>query len=49
MKKTLKTLLLLGSGLVLLSFGVVVVNQTAQVVELARHAHPALGPSRSGA
>jgi hypothetical protein len=43
MKKTLKTLLLLGSGLVLLSFGVVVVNQTAQVVELAKQAHPTLG------
>jgi len=43
MKTTLKTLLLLGSGLVLLSFGVFVVNQTAQVVELARHAHPTLG------
>jgi hypothetical protein len=43
MKKTVKTLLLLGSGLALLSFGVVVVNQTAQVVILARQAHPALG------
>jgi Domain of unknown function (DUF697) len=43
MKKTVKTLLLLGSGLVLLSFGVVVVNQTAQIVVLARQAHPVLG------
>ena len=43
MKRTVKTLLLLGSGLVLLSFGVVVVNQTAQVVALARQAHPVLG------
>lgn len=43
MKKTVKTLLFLGSGLVLLSFGVVVVNQTAQVVLLAREVHPALG------
>ncbi len=43
MKQTVKTLLLLGSGLVLLSFGVVVVNQTAQVVMLARQVHPALG------
>jgi len=43
MKKTVKTLLLLGSGLALLSFGVVVINQTAQVVELARQAHPVLG------
>jgi hypothetical protein len=38
-----KTLLLLGSGLALLSFGVVVINQTAQVVELAKQAHPVLG------
>ena len=43
MKKTVKTLLLLGSGLALLSFGVVVVNQTAQVVMLAREVHPVLG------
>jgi hypothetical protein len=43
MKTTVKTLVLLGSGLVLLSFGVIVINQTAQVVELARQAHPVLG------
>jgi Domain of unknown function (DUF697) len=43
MKKTLRTLLLLGSGLVLLSFGVFVVNQTVQVVEMAGQAHPTLG------
>lgn len=43
MKQTVKALLFLGSGLVLLSFGVVVVNQTAQVVLLAREVHPALG------
>ncbi len=43
MKKTLKLLVLLGSSFVLLSFGVIVVNQTAQVVELAGRAHPALG------
>jgi Domain of unknown function (DUF697) len=43
MKKTVKTLLLLGSGLALLSFCVVVVNQTAQVVIMARQAHPVLG------
>jgi hypothetical protein len=43
MKKTVKTLLLLGSGLALLSFGVVVVNQTAQVVMLAREVHPVFG------
>jgi hypothetical protein len=43
MKKTVKTLLLLGSGLALLSFCVVVINQTAQVVILARQAHSVLG------
>jgi Domain of unknown function (DUF697) len=43
MKKTVTTLLLLGSGLALLSFCVVVVSQTAQVVILARQAHPVLG------
>jgi len=34
---------ILGSGLVLLSVTVVVVNQTAQVVQLASGVHPALG------
>ena len=43
MNKTIKTLVLLGSGLVLLSFSVVVVNQTAQVVLLAKEVHPVLG------
>jgi hypothetical protein len=43
MKKSLKTLALLGSSLILLSFTVVVVNQTAGVVQLAREVHPALG------
>ncbi len=43
MKTTVKTLLLMGSGLVLLSFGVIVINQTAQVVELTRQVHPTLG------
>jgi len=43
MKKTVKTLTLLVSGLVLLSCVVVVVNQTAGVVHLARDVHPALG------
>jgi hypothetical protein len=43
MKTTVKTLLLLGSGLVLLSFGVFVINQTAQVVELTKQVHPTLG------
>jgi len=43
MNKTIKTLALLGSGLVLLSFSVVVINQTAQVVQLAKEVHPGLG------
>src|SRR5262249_546325 len=43
MNKTLGKLALLGSGLVVLSFVVVVVNQTAGVVQLARGVHPALG------
>ncbi len=43
MNKTIKTLMVLASGLVLLSFTVVVVNQTAQVVILAKEVHPALG------
>jgi len=43
MKKSLKTFALLGSSLILLSFTVVVINQTAGVVQLAREVHPALG------
>ena len=43
MKKTIKTFALLGSGLLLVSFTVVVVNQTAQVVQLAKTVHPVLG------
>ena len=43
MKKSLKTFALLGSCLVVLSFTVVVVNQTAGVVQLAKEVHPALG------
>jgi hypothetical protein len=43
MKQTIKTLVLLGCGLILLCFVVVVVNQTAQVVLLARQADPTLG------
>jgi Domain of unknown function (DUF697) len=43
MNKTIKTLALLGSGLVMLSVSVVLVNQTAQIVLLAREIHPALG------
>ena len=43
MKKTLKTLAALGGGVVLLSFVVVVINQTAGVVQLAREVNPSLG------
>jgi hypothetical protein len=43
MNKTLKTLAVLASSLVLLCFAVVVVNQTAGVVQLAREVHPTLG------
>jgi len=43
MNKTLKTLALLASGMVMLSFVVVVINQTAGVVQLAKEVHPALG------
>lgn len=43
MQKTLKTFAILGSGLLILSFTVIVVNQTAQVVQLAKTVHPALG------
>jgi uncharacterized membrane protein YcjF (UPF0283 family) len=43
MNKTLRNLAILASGLVVLSFVVVVINQTAGVVQLAREVHPALG------
>lgn len=43
MSKTIRTLTLLVSGFVLVSFGVLVVNQTAQVVQLAGAVHPSLG------
>jgi hypothetical protein len=43
MNKTLKTLAMLTGGAMLLSFVVVVVNQTAGVVQLAKEVHPALG------
>jgi hypothetical protein len=43
MNKTIKTLALLGSGPIVLSFSVVVVSQTAQVVQLAKEVHPVLG------
>jgi hypothetical protein len=41
--KTLKTLATLGCGMVLLSFVVVVINQTAGVVQLAKEVSPTLG------
>jgi Domain of unknown function (DUF697) len=43
MNKTLKTLAMLVSGLVALSFTVVVINQTAGVVQLAKEIHPVAG------
>jgi hypothetical protein len=43
MKNTIKTLAMLGSGVVLLSFVVFVINQTAGVVQLAREINPVLG------
>ncbi len=43
MSRTFRLIALLGSGAVILSFGVLVVNQTAQVVQLAGTVHPRLG------
>lgn len=43
MKKSLKIFAVLGSSLILLSFTVVVINQTAGVVQLAKEIHPAAG------
>jgi hypothetical protein len=43
MKKSLKLLAMLASGVVVLSFVVVVINQTAGVVQLAREVNPTLG------
>jgi Domain of unknown function (DUF697) len=43
MKKSLKTFALLGSGLIILSCTLVVINQTAGVVSLAKEVHPVLG------
>jgi hypothetical protein len=43
MKKSLKTFALLGSGLIILSCTLVVINQTAGVVALAKEVHPVLG------
>jgi Domain of unknown function (DUF697) len=43
MKQSLKTLTFMVSGLVLLGFVVVTINQTAGVVQLARDVHPVLG------
>jgi hypothetical protein len=43
MNKTIKTLAMLGTGLIVLSFSVLVLNQTVQVVHLAGEVHPVLG------
>ncbi len=43
MKKSLKTFALLGSGFIILSCTLVVINQTAGVVQLAKEVHPAFG------
>ncbi len=43
MNRTLRIIALFGGGTVLLTFGVVVVSQTAQVVQLATAVHPTLG------
>ena len=43
MHSTFRRIAILGSALLLLSLGVVLVNQTAQVVALAGTVHPALG------
>ncbi|WP_161602533.1 DUF697 domain-containing protein [Tautonia marina] len=43
MNRTIKSMAVLVSGFILLSFGVVVVNQTAGVVSLASEVHPMLG------
>src|SRR3954466_15569740 len=43
MNKTIRNLAVLGSSIVVLSFGVFVVNQTAQVVQLAATFHPGAG------
>jgi hypothetical protein len=43
MHKTFRTVALFGSGFVLLSFSVLVVNQTAQVVQLAGTVNPTFG------
>ncbi len=43
MGKTVRNVILLVGGGALLSVGVLVVNQTAQVVQLASTVHPGLG------
>jgi hypothetical protein len=43
MNKTIRLIAVFISGFVLLSFGILVVNQTAQVVQLAKSVNPALG------
>jgi hypothetical protein len=43
MKKTIRNLALFASAIIVLSFGVLVINQTAQVVQLASAYHPTAG------
>src|SRR5262245_5844690 len=43
MNRTLRIVALFAGGAVLLSCGILVLNQTAQVVELAEKIHPTLG------
>ena len=49
MSRTIRAVSLFGGGTVLLSFTVLVVNQTAQVVQLASTVHPSLGSVTLGA
>lgn len=43
MNRTLRVVALFGSGMALLTFGVIVLNQTVQIVQLATTIHPTLG------
>lgn len=49
MNRTFRVVALFGSGTILVSFVVLVVNQTAQVVQLASTVHPTLGTVTLGA
>jgi hypothetical protein len=49
MRRTVRLIALLGSGTIILSFTLLVVNQTAQVVQLASVVHPTLGTVTLGA